>query len=74
MKMEELEITIDVLEYDLQDVECKIAKFYEYGGIPGDDEYIKIQELYTKRIKYKANLECLKLVLDAIHHNKGDEK
>lgn len=67
--MEELKITIDVLEEKENDLLCSMCKPTEYGRCPSVDELIEITKLGVELGKIVYALEILREVKESIEHN-----
>jgi hypothetical protein len=69
--MDELNITIHGLEVELEETECTIAQYFEYGGFPLSNHFDEMPAILQKREKIKFALKMLNDVKEAIKYNNG---
>ena len=69
LKMEELQISIDVLKERKQNIEVKVDDFNRYGRSPNDSDYEQIIQFLDEWDKIRYKIEILQQCLDAVISN-----
>ncbi len=69
--MEEIQIQIDVLMLKKSDLQIAMAKPFEYGRWPNDNEFHEVTKNGIELAKVEFSINELTEVLDSIKANRG---